>query len=162
MKLIVFIAGLVCSMHALGQSKISIADFEIVKGKWNGTLTYLDYSSNKPVSIPANTLIEIVDDSTFDQYVYYTAEPDKNKKSRSVLNKRGDMLSEKKLLTKAILADGSIRIVLESNGPDGNDHRPATFQHVMILSPTVFKVTKLVKFNGESVFFQRHEYAYSR
>lgn len=162
MKTIIISIALLCSLFLSAQDKISIADFKAIEGKWKGTLTYLDYSSNKPVTIPANTMIEIVSDSSFDQYVYYTEEPDKSKKSRYTISANGDMLDEKKLLQKTILPDGSIKLLLESKGPDGNDQKPATFQHVMILSATLFKITKLVKFDGEENFFQRHEYAFSR
>ena len=39
------------------QTSISQKDFLPIPGKWTGTLTYLDYTSNGTERIPANALI---------------------------------------------------------------------------------------------------------
>jgi hypothetical protein len=162
MKKIFIITCLLFSAFIHAQQKISISDFISVEGKWKGTLTYLDYTSNKLTTIPANTLIEIINEYEFDQYVYYTEEPDKNKKSRYIINTAGTAVSDGKLVEKTIQQDGSIKLVLESSGPDGNDKRPAVFRHIMILSANKFVVTKTVRFEGEKDFFERHTYSFSR
>jgi hypothetical protein len=148
------------AVHA--QQNISISDFRKLDGKWKGTLTYLDYSSNKLTTIPASTLIEIVSDTEFDQYIFYTEEPDKNKKTRYRINATGTELGDRRLVEKIIQTDGGIKLVLESAGPDGNDNRPAVFRHIMVLSANKFVVTKMVRFEGEKDFFERHTYSFSR
>jgi hypothetical protein len=162
MKTILIIIVWLYNLPVSAQHKIAITDFRTVEGKWKGTLTYLDYTSHQSVTIPANTLVEIVSDSSFDQYVYYTEEPDKNKKSRYVIKDNGRLLEEKRLTERYLLPDGQLKMVLESKGPDGNDHRPATFRHIMLLSANRFSITKLVRFDGEAEFFQRHQYSFSR
>ena len=39
-------------------SKVTVADLKPLTGKWQGSLTYLDYSSGKPFTMPANVDIE--------------------------------------------------------------------------------------------------------
>lgn len=150
------------NLAAAAQEKISIADFMPVIGQWKGTLTYLDYSSNQQTMIPANTMLERIGDSVFDQYVYYSDEPDKNNKTRYKISGDGTRLDDMKLVERTRLPDGALKLVLESKGQDGNDHRPATFRRIYILSAHVFTITKMVRMDGETDFFQRHQYAFSR
>jgi hypothetical protein len=68
--------------NSSAQAVISQKDFLPIAGKWTGTLIYLDYSSNGTERIPANALIELTGNDSYDQFLYYSAEPDKNKKFR--------------------------------------------------------------------------------
>jgi hypothetical protein len=162
MKSICLFVMLITVLSASAQPTINMKDFAPLEGIWKGSLTYLDYTDKTQRTIPANTKIEIVNDSTFDQAIYYSAEPDKNAYSRYTIHSGGTMLSEAKLIERTILADGSLQIILESTGPDGNDNRPATFHRVYIFSATKFTITKMVKFDGEKEFFQRHQYSFSK
>jgi hypothetical protein len=38
-------------------TSVKVKDFKPAFGKWTGTLTYLDYSSGKPYTMPANVRI---------------------------------------------------------------------------------------------------------
>lgn len=162
MKSILISLLLTITIKASSQSVLQIKDFATVSGKWTGTLTYLDYTSNNTVSIPANTLIEIAAGNSYDQYLYYSAEPDKNKKSNYAISADGQMLNDMQLAEKKVLSDGSLQLVLESKGVDGNDDRPARFRHILLLSEKQFVITKMVKFEGEEQYFQRHEYRFGR
>jgi hypothetical protein len=144
------------------QPSVSIADFKSLAGKWKGTLTYLDYSSNKLTSIPANTFVEIISDTEFNQYLYYTEEPEKDQKTTYNIHALGTALGDRRLIEKIIEPDGSIKLILASTGTDGNDQRQAVFRHIMIISPYQFIITKMVRFNGENKFFERHTYSFSR
>lgn len=142
------------------KNKTTIKDFKPLSGKWKGSLTYLDYSSNKPVSIPANTLFEMVSDSSFDQFIYYTDEPHKNADSRYTIRENGTMLNEMKLVERK--ADkGKLWLVFEYWGPDGNDNRMATMQQVMQVSKKELIITKKVKYDGEEHYIQRHQYHFT-
>lgn len=138
-----------------------IADFKLLTGKWKGQLTYLDYSSNKQVTMEANTLFEMVSDSSFDQFVYYSAEPHKNADSRYTIRENGTALNEMKLV-KRKTGYGKMLLIFEYRGPDGNDNRMATMQRVMELSNDELTITKMVKFDGEENYLQRHQYHFTR
>lgn len=162
MKKILLVTGLLVTLYSAAQQKISIEDFKPLQGKWKGTLTYLDYKDNKETTIPANTLIEIAGKQSFDQYVFYSAEPDKNARTRYKIKEQGMMLNDKRVTGRTQLPDGSLQITMESTGTDGNDNKAAAFQHILIISPSTFSVTKMVKFNEEEGYFRRHIYSFSR
>jgi hypothetical protein len=162
MKKIFLYISMLLSIVGNTQPSISIADFEPLAGKWKGTLTYLDYSSNKTTNIPANTSVEIISNTEFDQYVYYTEEPEKNQKTSYYIHATGTSLGDRRVIEKIIEPNGSLKLILESTGADGNDQRKAVFRHIMLISPHQFIITKMVRFDGENKFFERHTYSFSR
>ncbi len=152
------------STHAQnGETAIqtSVNDFKLLEGKWKGQLTYLDYTSNKPVSIEANTLFEMVSDSSFDQFIYYSAEPHKNADSRYTIRENGQVLNDMKLV-KRKTGTGKLLLIFDYRGPDGNDNRMASMQRVMELIGDELTITKLVRYEGEENYFQRHQYRFTR
>lgn len=155
-RLLYFSAGQVTMSH----NQTSINDFKRLTGTWKGQLTYLDYTSNNNVSMEANTLFEIVSDSSFDQFIYYSAEPHKNADSRYTIRENGSVLNEMKLVERKE-EKGKLLLVFEYRGPDGNDNRMATMQRIMELSGKVLTIIKMVKYDGEDHFIQRHQYRFS-
>lgn len=139
----------------------AISDFKLLEGKWKGQLTYLDYTSNKAVTMDANTLFEMVSDSSFDQFIYYSAEPHKNADSRYTIRENGQVLNDMKLV-KRKTGTGKLLLIFEYRGPDGNDNRMATMQRVMELIGNELTITKMVKYDGEANYFQRHQYRFTR
>lgn len=157
--LIFFCSLLLINGHA--QINTSISDFRQMNGNWKGQLTYLDYTSNKQVTMEANTLFEMVSDSSFDQFIYYSAEPHKNADSRYTIRENGQVLNDMKLV-KRKTGTGKLLLIFEYRGPDGNDNRMATMQRVMELIGNELTVTKMVKYDGEANYFQRHQYRFTR
>lgn len=161
MKKIFLLLCILASISGNAQYRLSIADFQQLSGTWKGQLTYLDYTSNKPVSMEANTLFEMVSDSSFDQFIYYTAEPHKNADSRYTIRDNGRALNEMKLVERKA-EKGKLLLVFEYRGPDGNDNRMATMQRIIELTGNELKITKMVKYDGEGKFIQRHQYYFIR
>jgi uncharacterized membrane protein YphA (DoxX/SURF4 family) len=152
---------LLACINGSAQKPISQQDFKVLQGKWKGTLTYLDYKSSNLQTIKANTMIELINENSFNQYIYYADEPDMNAKDHYTINSSGTMLNDMKLLDYTIEPDGAVRIVLEYKGTDGNDYKPAIMQSIMLFSATTFTITKMVQFDGGK-FFQRHQYSFTR
>jgi hypothetical protein len=94
--------------------------------------------------------------------LYYTAEPDKNKKFRYTISDDGRMLNEMILVERKVLDDGNLQLILESSGVDGNDNKSARFRHILIIGDKTFSITKLVRFEGAKEYFQRHRYVFGR
>lgn len=161
MKKALFILLVLAAVSGHTQNRLTIADFKLLSGSWKGSLTYLDYTSNKPFTMEANTLFEMVSDTSFDQFIYYSEEPQKNADSRYFIKENGTMLNEMKLVERIQYADGSLQIVLEYRGPDGNDNRMATMQRVMQISSGKLVITKNVKYDGENTYIQRHQYRFT-
>lgn len=137
-------------------------DLKLLEGEWKGQLVYLDYSSNKEVTIPVNAAVTRKGKNDFELALTYTNEPSHNGTSLYKLNKPGNMLNNNKLTGKTRQADGSLKLIFEENGTDGNDAKPATFQHEWIIGRKRFIITKRVRLNGEGHFFQRHHYSFGR
>jgi hypothetical protein len=72
------------------------------------------------------------------------------------------MINDTKVIECSVLPGGALKIVLEEKGKDCNDRKPATFHHVMVISKNKFTLTRLVKFDDDSNFFQRNQYSFSR
>ncbi len=141
---------------------VSINDFKPLEGVWKGTLTYLDYNNKTNETIKTNIEVIIKNKDVFELGFFYTDEPDHNEKDKYSISENGTMVNNRKVMERTLQPDGSLKIVLQENGKDGNDDKPATFQHVLIISKNKFTLTKLVKFDGETNFFQRNQYSFSR
>lgn len=59
---------------------LSGSDFKPLEGKWTGKLTYLDYTSDTPVTIKVNAAVEMKSENQFTLSFYYTDEPAENEK----------------------------------------------------------------------------------
>lgn len=141
---------------------ITTQDLQPAAGKWKGTLTYLDYSSNKSETINANVLVEVKGSGKYYISFSYTDEPKYNGKEKFVIKENGTMVNNKKVIEKTTLPDGSVRIVLESRGKDGNDHKMATFREILLIAANSFSITKMVKFDEGGEYFERNRYAFAR
>ncbi len=138
-------------------------DFYELSGTWEGYLTYLDYSSGKPYSMPAN--VEIKRMSTTNKFVFsniYPNETSANSIDTISISADGKYIDKELVKSRRTLPNGDIEIITEEFGEDGNDNRPATFRHTYTFSPTTFKNRKDVQFTGETEWINRHEFSYKK
>lgn len=150
---------LVSVIHA---QSISADDLRSLPGDWKGKLTYLDYSSNKEVSIQATLKAEMKKENSIRLHFDYPAEPGYGSKEQYTISDNGKMVNDMKVIERTTLSDGSLKIVLENRGKDGNDQKLAVFHHVFELGKNSFMLSKLVKFEGQEKFFQRNQYSFQR
>ncbi|MBK8521351.1 MAG: DoxX family protein [Ferruginibacter sp.] len=158
------VSALLClGMNNYAQSPaLSINDFKPLEGNWKGTLTYKDYSSNKSQTIEALTVIKIRNKNSFVISIDFPNEPGRGGKDKYIIAKNGMTINKKKVIERTSQPDGSLKIVLEEKGEDGNDHKPATFHHIFLIEGDKLTLTKMVNFDAESNFFQRNQYVFSR
>lgn len=162
-NIVLAIIFVLTSFHTKAQ-KVTPTDFKILEGTWIGSLTYLDYKSNQPYTMPANTTFQ---QSKDDQNIYlrsigYSTEPHANQKDSMIISKDGTMLDEFKIISNKKLKDGSTEIIGEKNGADGNDNKPATIRRIFTISPTHFINKKEVKFEGTNTWIVRHTYCFKK
>ena len=154
---------IIVAISSSGQTPtVSINDFASLKGRWNGTLTYLDYGNNKLQTIKANVDVTLKDSSIYELAIFYTDEPKKSGKDSYRIHQNGTKVNERLVIERTVDANGNLKIVLEDKGTDGNDYKPATFNQVLEIGKNSFTITKLVKFDGEKEFFQRNQYVFKR
>ena len=138
-------------------------DFEKFSGTWQGSLTYLDYSSGKPFKMPADIEIKRFDKTN--KFIFsniYPNEASANSIDTISISTDGKYIDKELVKSRRKLPNGNIEIITEEFGKDGNDNKPATFRHTYIFGPTTYKNRKDVQFTGETEWINRHEYSYKK
>ncbi len=137
-------------------------DLNLLTGKkWTGKLTYLDYQSNKEVSIPADIIIKKTEDQ--DAFIFineYPEEPKTNGSETIRIEDYGKIFGNETVTEKISDEVGSIKIVTERDGMD--DKKPALIRHTYFISKTKFTVQKDVNFRDGNNFLKRHIYEFER
>ncbi|TAF53194.1 MAG: hypothetical protein EAZ62_04865 [Sphingobacteriia bacterium] len=138
-------------------------EVELFCGSWTGSLTYLDYSSGKPYTMPAKTQINFLSKGNGLQVkMIYPDEPKANGIDTILLDAQGQKWDGDALVQKRVLADGNLEIITERQGRDGNDNKAATIRKTITIGPKVYVSRKDVKFIGTDQWIQRHEYRYAK
>lgn len=160
MKLFCLIAGL--ALLSLAPS-VSVKDFKPAFGKWKGSLTYLDYSSGKPYSMPANITVrkDKADRNNIILFFEYPDEPKANGNDTLRISGEGTMLNGETIILKE-KKDDMLQVTTQKDGVDGNDSKPALIRHVYMIGKKTFSSRKEVKFAGEEKWILRNEYKMSR
>lgn len=167
MKKMVFLSFMVIfffnSYISLGQTRVSPEDLDPIIGNWSGSLTYLDYSSGKPYTMPAE-LKAIKPEGTNNYKINfsYPDEPGANSETLFSISEDGSILNDEKVISKLLLENGNLEIITEATGTDGNDNKPATFRHTYILGKDVFVIRKDVLFAEENNWIKRNEFSFKR
>lgn len=144
------------------RSSVSVKDFRPAFGKWKGALTYLDYSSGKPYSMPANSTISSYNHQGIIISMEYPDEPKANGNDTLFISTDGTMLDEATVVSNKKMDDNTREIITERNGTDGNDNRKAVLRHIYKISKRLFISRKEVRFEGEEKFILRNEYKMNR
>ena len=141
---------------------ITTDDLNILTGKkWTGKLTYLDYSSKKEISIPADVIIvSTVDQDAFIFINEYPDEPKANSTDTIRIDENGKKFDNETVTEKISDGEGSLKIVTEGNGTD--DERPALIRHTYYISRTKYTIQKDVNFGDGNNFIKRHIYEFER
>ena len=143
--------------------RVSPQDLRKLSGaRWTGTLTYLDYRSNKRVSIPSNlTVTQAGGDENAWVFEYeYPDEPKANGKQTLKVGDGGTVFGGETVVERAGLDGGGFRLVTVKRGRD-ND-RDALFRYTYTLDGSAFSVTKEVRPEGAAEFFERNRYSWKR
>lgn len=138
-------------------------DFRLLTGdRWTGTLVYLDYGSNKEVSILSNlTVNESKEkDPTWIFEYEYPKEPNANSKETVKLSGNGTRINDEVVVKRERINNGVLRLVTERRGKD-ND-RDALFRYTYLIDESSFSITKEVRPEGSTTFFERNRYSWRR
>lgn len=144
---------------------VKIESKELTKfiGNWTGKLTYLDYSSGKPYSMPCDlTVVEKKPGKSLTLNYEYPNEPKANSKGSINIAKDGTMVNNKRITSKSVNSDGHMKIITEYIGSDGNNKKKALIRNVYIVGQRNFIIRKDVKFKGAKDWVMRNEYNFTR
>ena len=152
---------LLISQSNYSQNTISPDDLDIISGKWRGTLTYLDYSTNKPFTMPANVSVQGGKNEFQVQLFFaYPKEPNANSKDRIIISKDGLLLNKTRVTSREILTNQEIKITTEYSGKD--NRKKAQIRNIYVFGPQRFIIRKEVKYNDSADWLMRNEYNFSR
>ena len=138
-------------------------DLKSLSGCWEGNLTYLDYSSGKPYSMPAVIMVKPIagtDDLSVSNI--YPNEPKANSTDTLWLNSEQRTINKEAVQSRKIFDDGTLQVITEARGVDGNDNKKATFRYTYTIGKEIYTNKKEVRFNGTSTWITRHEYTFKR
>ena len=144
-------------------AKITAKDLKPLEGnQWVGSLTYLDYQSKKPTLIKSNVRItrNAADKLKWTFAMQYPLEPKANRSEDVVLSSDGLIFDGESVIERMKLPGGILKIVTTISSKD--DDRDATFRHTYLISKKSFSIRKDVKFAGETEFFERNTYRWTR
>lgn len=159
--ILLFISMSFC--FAKAKTKTSVKDFKKLEGFWKGSLTYLDYSSGKPYTMPADVTIRSIKKTN--RFVFsnmYPNETSANSSDTLIISIDGKYIDNELVKSSKKLSNGAIEIITEASGNDGNDQKAANFRHTYTFSKTTFSIRKDVQFIGEKDWIKRHEYSYAK
>ena len=151
--------------HAFSYSDSTITskDLKNLAGYWEGSLTYLDYSSNKPFSMPANIVVKDFKNSNLIICsLIYPKEPNANALDTIFISKDGRLLNNAAITFKRRFNNDSLQVVTEIRGNDGNDNKAAIIRHTYMLGRNSYSVKKEVQFAGQTAWILRNEYRFKR
>ncbi|MBT8296992.1 MAG: hypothetical protein KJO52_01545 [Maribacter sp.] len=152
---------LLISQGNYSQNTISPDDLDIISGKWKGTLTYLDYSTNKPFTMPANVSVEQgKNEYQVQLFITYPKEPNANSKDKIIISKDGALLNKSRVTSREILTNQEVKITAEYSGKD--NRKKALIRNVYIFGSQRFIIRKEVKFSDSADWLMRNEYNFVR
>lgn len=140
---------------------VTPSDFKIIAGeRWTGDLTYLDYSSDKRVTIPANATVEVVSATTLKYSISYPEEPWEDTKAKLKRSKSGRLLDGHVVTSRDLRADGTVALTTLHKGEDNN--QAADIRMTYVLSASEFAIEKDVRFQDGAAFVNRNIYRFTR
>jgi hypothetical protein len=130
--------------------------------RWTGSLTYLDYRSNKRVSIPSNlSVTQAEGDETAWVFDYeYPDEPKANGKPTLKIDDDGAVFDGETVVERTGLDGGGFRLVTVKRGRD--DGKEALFRFTYTLDRSAFSIRKEVRPEGAAEYFERNTYSWKR
>ena len=161
--LVVFLISIGTVANSQTNYRTLLKDFKSISGSWKGSLTYLDYSSGKPYTMPADIVVKRIDKSNkFCFSNIYPNETSANSIDTVIISTDGIYINKERIKSRKKLSNGEVEIITEEMGTDGNDDKPATFRHTYTFGKTTYKKRKDVQFVGDSKWINRHEYTYTK
>ena len=152
---------LILSLNTYSQDRITTEDLKSIIGSWEGSITYLDYQTNKPYTMPANLIVrQGKNNSSLVLNNIYPNEPKANDSEKIKVTKNGLLLNKKKIISREELENGSIQIQAERSGKD--DNRNALIRYTYIIGSDLFVIRKEVQFDESGKWTKRSEFNYSR
>ena len=161
MKFITTNLFLLFSLSIYSQPQITTEDLKTIVGSWEGSITYLDYRTNKPFTMAANLIVQKgKDENNLVLNNLYPNEPKANNSDKIKATKNGTFLNRHLVTTREELDNGQIQIQTEHKGKD--DNKKALMRYTYLISKNLFLIRKEVQFDEVGGWIKRSEFSYKR
>ena len=161
MKYLILNIILLFSIGSYGQPQITPEDLKSILGTWEGSITYLDYQTNKPFIMAANLIVEKGrNENILVLNNIYPNEPKANNSEKIKVSKNGTMLNKHIVTQREELENGHIQIQTDYRGKD--DNKKAQIRYTYIISKKTFLIRKEVQFSQGAKWIKRSEFSYNR
>lgn len=159
MKYILIIIALIVSLNSFGQAKILAEDLKAIIGSWEGSITYLDYQSGKPFTMPANVIVKQgKNESILMLKNIYPEEPKANGSDKIKMTNHGILLNKCLVRSREVLENGQVKVQTECKGKD--DNKAALIRNTYLISNDHFLIRKEIQFEGTDNWTKRSEFEY--
>ena len=149
-----------------GQAKVAMQELKAIAQQWDGSLTYLDYQTKKPVTLitTLNGMQSKPQELVLD-FIYREPEGGQVKGYDKVqLSNDGKRIiwdgTPLEISRKTRLPDATLQLVLEGRGQD--DNKACLIKRTVNLNANRFSVLKEVKYDNAAVFVTRNKYEFQR
>ncbi len=161
MKYLILNIILLFSIGSYGQTQITPEDLKSILGTWEGSITYIDYQTNKPFTMAANLIVEKGrNENTLVLNNIYPNEPKANNSEKIKVSNNGTMLNKHIVTQREELANGGIQIQTEYRGKD--DNKKVQIRYTYIIGKKTLLIRKEVQFSQGTEWIKRSEFSYNR
>lgn len=149
--------------HSIGQltTLCPEKDLKNLPGNWNGSLTYLDYTSGKNYTMEAKLKVKNIDSETYLFCTSYPDEPKANATDTLKISNDGKSINTENIVS-VLKKRKQIEITTEEKSKDGNDQKEALIKHTYSLSKKSLLIKKEVQFAGHKEWIIRNIYSYTK
>jgi len=146
---------------SFGQNTVQPEILENTIGEWKGSLTYLDYQTNKPYTMPVNLSIEHGKNKhQFKLFLEYPKETNANSTDKIKISKDGTKINKADVISNRKISEDEFEIITEYSGKDNN--QKAEIRVIYIIGKAKLIIRKEVKFGNTENWILRNEYNYKR
>lgn len=141
------------------QTVIQASDLASVSGEWQGQLTYLDYSSDEPRTIPVELTVRLKKNKLV-LSSRFPGEPGANSREKIKISRNGRRLDGALVKSREVLPTGDLRLV---TAHQSRDHKQqASIRTTYILGNSRFIIRKEVRYTNAETWFMRNQYEFAR
>jgi hypothetical protein len=163
MKTLLLTIGLMAALFTQKAPTLKLTDADVLTGpKWTGTLTYLDYSTGKPENIPVELTVtaSAKGPGIYNWATVFPKETSHNSTDEVVITKDGKTFDGETVTERTVLPDGTLKFVTQADGMDNK--KIAIYRITYLLGKTTYSRKKEVCYTGETTFFVRNQYSFTR
>lgn len=162
---LLFSSGLLLGQNntPIQSNKIEIEDIDKLIGEWSGTLTYLDYSSKKPYSMPCDLITKKKKNNRKIKLKYfYPKEPNANSRGKIKISRDRTVLNKKRIKSRIVDSKGNVKILVEYLGKDGNESKKALIRNIYQIGNDTLIIRKEVKLEESEEWIMRNEFNFKK